>query len=50
MLNELGFGAEAIARVRSPVGLIERARDPMVLAMSALSQIVAAYERFAYEG
>ncbi len=50
MLNELGFGAEAIARVRSPVGLIERARDPMVLAMSALSQIVAAYESFAYEG
>ncbi len=49
MLDELGFDDTATARVRSPVGLIERARDPMVLAMSALSQIVATYERFAYE-
>ena len=48
MLEQLGFGAAAMARVRSPVGLIERARDPMVLALSALSQIVAEYEVHAH--
>ena len=49
MLEQLGFNADAVARVHSPVGLIAHARDPMVLALSALSQIVAVYEGFAHE-
>ncbi len=48
MLETLGHHAAARARVHSPVGLIERARDPMVLALSALSEIVADYETYAH--
>ncbi|WP_420606435.1 XdhC family protein [Novosphingopyxis sp.] len=48
MLGELGFDDCASVRVHSPVGLIGRARDPMVLALSALSEIVAHYEALAH--
>jgi xanthine dehydrogenase accessory factor len=33
-----------LARVRSPVGLIPQARDPQVLALSVLAEVVGAYE------
>jgi xanthine dehydrogenase accessory factor len=39
-----GVGAEAIARVRGPVGLIRASRDPSTLALSAFAEIVAAYQ------
>jgi xanthine dehydrogenase accessory factor len=34
----------AMARLRSPIGLFPGARTPSVLALSVLSEIVAAYE------
>lgn len=40
-----GLDAEALGRLRSPVGLIARARDPEVLALSVLAEIVGDYER-----
>lgn len=39
-----GLAAETIARLRSPIGLIAGARDPQVLAVSVMAEIVAAYE------
>jgi xanthine dehydrogenase accessory factor len=38
-----GVDAEAIARVRGPVGLIRSSRDPSTLALSALAEIVDQY-------
>lgn len=35
-----------LARIHSPVGLIPRARDPQVLALSVLAEVVGAYEQF----
>lgn len=43
-LRAAGHDAAALARIVSPVGLIPRARDPDVLALSILAQIVAAHE------
>ena len=43
-LADMGFDADARARVTSPIGLIPRTRDPEMLALSALSEIAAAYE------
>jgi xanthine dehydrogenase accessory factor len=40
-----GVDADAIARIHSPIGLIPRARDPQVLALSVLAQIVGDYEK-----
>lgn len=45
MLAGLGHDADRIARVRSPIGLIRHARNPQVLALSALAEIVDEYER-----
>ena len=39
-----GFDDEMIARVRSPVGLIKKARDARLLALSVLSDIAQDYE------
>lgn len=39
-----GMAANQLARITSPVGLIPRAREPGVLAISVLAQIVAEYE------
>lgn len=43
-LRATGHEAAALARVRSPVGLIPSARDPGVLALSILAEVVGAYE------
>ena len=43
-LSEAGFDDAQRARVRSPVGLIPKARDPRVLALSILSEVVADFE------
>jgi len=43
-LVEAGLSAEEVARVRSPVGLIPRSREPGVLALSVLAEIVGEYE------
>ena len=43
-LREAGHAESAIARVRSPVGLIPQARDASVLALSVLAEVVGAYE------
>lgn len=42
-LIEYGVPAEAITRVRGPVGLIPSSRDPATLALSALAEIVGGY-------
>ena len=41
-LAEAGFGASALDRLRGPIGLIPGARDPRVLAVSVLAEIVEA--------
>lgn len=38
-----GVSEDAIARVRGPVGLLPRTRDPVTLAWSALTEVIAAY-------
>ncbi len=43
-LAALGLADRAAGRLHGPVGLIERARDPAVLALSVLAEIVALYE------
>ena len=40
-----GLPEEQIARVRSPVGLIPTCKTPAALALSALAEVVAQYER-----
>jgi xanthine dehydrogenase accessory factor len=39
-----GLGPDRLARITSPVGLIPRTREPGVLALSALAEIMGAYE------
>ena len=39
-----GMAAEQLARIKSPIGLIPRAREPGVLAISILAQVTAEYE------
>lgn len=43
-LREAGHSAQEVERIRGPVGLIPRARDSHVLALSILSEVVSAYE------
>lgn len=43
-LAELGHDATALARLRSPIGLIPHARDARTLALSVLADVVATYE------
>lgn len=43
-LRESGMEPAQLARIRSPVGLIPRSREPGVLALSILAQIVGEYE------
>ena len=43
-LRDSGHGDDALSRIRSPVGLIPRARDSNVLALSVLADVVGAYE------
>jgi len=39
-----GFASAPLARVRSPIGVITRSREPGVLALSVLAEIVGEYE------
>jgi xanthine dehydrogenase accessory factor len=43
-LRAAGHGEIELARITSPVGLIPAARDPAVLALSVLADVVGAYE------
>lgn len=43
-LRASGHDDAALARITSPIGLIPRARDPGVLALSILAEVVGAYE------
>jgi len=43
-LRATGYGEAELARINSPVGLIPAARDPNVLALSVLADVVGAYE------
>jgi xanthine dehydrogenase accessory factor len=43
-LRASGHAEPDLARIRSPVGLIPAARDPNVLALSVLADVVGAYE------
>jgi xanthine dehydrogenase accessory factor len=44
-LKTLGVDPAAIARVHGPIGLIPHTRDPATLGLSALAEIVGAYNR-----
>lgn len=44
MLSADGLDDDLFARIRSPIGLIPRTREPRVLALSVLAEIVEAYE------
>jgi xanthine dehydrogenase accessory factor len=43
-LGSLGFGADDLARLHSPIGLIPATRTPSVLALSVLAEVVGCYE------
>jgi xanthine dehydrogenase accessory factor len=43
-LAALELGEDAFAKLKSPIGLIPHARDPQVLALSVLAEVVGAYE------
>lgn len=43
VLHDLGFDAKAIDRIRAPIGLIPKARDASVLAISIIAEVVSAY-------
>lgn len=47
LIEALGLTERAEGRLHGPVGLIGKARDPAVLALSVLAEIVAAYESLA---
>jgi xanthine dehydrogenase accessory factor len=44
-LSEGGIESDAIARIRSPIGIIPSSRDPETLALSTLTEIVNAYNQ-----
>ncbi|RKF21726.1 XdhC family protein [Altericroceibacterium spongiae] len=44
LLASQGVEPEALKRIISPIGLIPHSRDPQVLAVSVLAEIIAAYE------
>jgi xanthine dehydrogenase accessory factor len=43
-LAALELGEDAFAKLKSPIGLIPHARDPHVLALSVLAEVVGAYQ------
>nr|WP_244626902.1 XdhC family protein [Microvirga tunisiensis] len=49
-LRELGVREEALARIAAPLGLIQSARDPVTLALSALAQVVDGYRKVTTSG
>lgn len=44
-LAGMGVSKEAMTRLHSPIGLIPSTRDPQVLALSILSEVIAEYEK-----
>jgi xanthine dehydrogenase accessory factor len=40
-LKELGYDEAAIARIKSPVGIFDKARDAQTLALSVLADLAA---------
>jgi xanthine dehydrogenase accessory factor len=44
LLEARGVGNEALARLRSPIGLIPHCREPSTLAVSILAEIAGAYD------
>ncbi|MET0427633.1 MAG: XdhC family protein [Microvirga sp.] len=44
-LRDIGVSEESLARIVSPLGIIPSARDPVTLALSALTQVVDGYRR-----
>lgn len=44
-LERRGVGAEALARLRSPIGVPSGSRSPQALALSVLAEVVGEYER-----
>ena len=44
-LEAAGVTRDQIGRIRSPVGLIHRSREPRVLALSVLAEVVGEYEQ-----
>lgn len=43
-LAKSGVSPEQLTRIRSPIGVIPRSREPIVLGLSVLAEIVGAYE------
>jgi xanthine dehydrogenase accessory factor len=43
-LAAAGVSSNQLARIRSPIGVIPRSREPAVLALSVLAEVVGAYE------
>lgn len=48
-LARAGVGADAIASIKAPLGLFHSSRDPETLALSALAEIVQAYQSADFE-
>jgi xanthine dehydrogenase accessory factor len=44
-LRERGLPEEALARIVAPLGLIQSARDPVTMALSAMAQVVEGYRQ-----
>jgi xanthine dehydrogenase accessory factor len=49
-LRERGVREEALARIAAPLGLVSSARDPATLALSALAQVVEAFQQMTAVG
>lgn len=48
-LAKAGIGSEAIASIKAPLGLFHSSRDPETLALSALGEVVQAYQAADFE-
>lgn len=48
-LRAVGVAEEQLATIRAPIGLFHSSRDPETLALSALAEIVRAYQAAAFE-
>ena len=43
-LRKAGVSADDLARISSPIGVVQHSREPMPLALSILAAVVGAYE------
>ena len=48
-LGEAGVGEQDLTRLRGPIGLLPRARDPNELAVSILADVMQAYRQVAFD-